>query len=713
MTTLTLQSIVSILSGALITATVFALLLLFKAINDYTTAGPELRKDILDHFRLYAVWALGRLTFWAFLVALFWCAVGALAYLHAALLFDWPISMPISCATAAAGLGGALVLQFLWFLLYCPAVIAASSHYRVSRFYGLWRHLSPTLFRVVYSALGGAAVLLIGGTLAKLLTQYDWITAGILASMDLTLFAIAFGAAWSPEPRPVQARPRPPERPNILMIGSDTLRADRLGIAGYSRSLTPTLDALAARGTWFENCYVPCGRTAPSLLSLLTGTWPHTHGVRDNFVEDSETRLKVPALPKLLAEQGYRTAAVSDWCGADLGKFNLGFQDLDLPADAWNLRYLLRQGPKDLRLFLSLFMRNRLGKWVVPEVYYLGGVPLTTVLGRDARLMLNRLARDKRPFLLNVFFSTTHPPFGSEYPYYTLFSERDYAGESKFVMARLADPFDIIRRQGEPRQEFDLDQILNLYDGGVKRFDDEVARLVDHLKACDLDQNTIIVIYSDHGMEFFEHETWGQGNSVLGDHSARIPLIVTDPRQKGGHRIATIVRTVDVAPTLLNLVGQAAHPDMEGISLAACIKGIPPPDLPAYNESGIWLTDLPGMPVEHLRYPDLFELLDIPDRYTGTLAIKETYRDIVIQAKDRMIRQGHWKLTYHPLRNGVAYRLFDLQNDSSCRYDVSAANPQIVAMLKERLAEWLRKDNQGDNSIKAIRGLPVPRDTKY
>jgi arylsulfatase A-like enzyme len=161
------------------------------------------------------------------------------------------------------------------------------------------------------------------------------------------------------------------------MIGSDTLREDRLGVAGYHRKLTPALDALADRGTWFENCYVPCGRTAPSLLSMLTGTWPHTHGVRDNFVEDKETCLQVPALAQLLGERGYRTAAISDWCGADLGKFNLGFQEKDLPGDSWNLRYLLRQGPKDLRLFLSLFLRNRLGKRVVPEIYYIGGVPIT------------------------------------------------------------------------------------------------------------------------------------------------------------------------------------------------------------------------------------------------------------------------------------------------------------------------------------------------
>jgi arylsulfatase A-like enzyme len=249
------------------------------------------------------------------------------------------------------------------------------------------------------------------------------------------------------------------------MIGSDTLRADRLGAANYHRSLTPFLDALAKRGTQFKTCYVPCARTAPSLVSLMTGTWPHTHGVRDNFVGDNETRLPVAALPQILADHGYRTAAVSDWSGGDLGKFPLGFDQLDLPKDQWNIKYLIRQGPKDLRLFLSLFTHNHIGKRILPEIYYLAGIPLTRLVGSDARSLISELAQEERPFFLNVFISTTHPPFGSEYPYYTLWSDPAYAGESKFVMARLTDPWEIIRRQGDTRKEFDLDQIIDLYDG--------------------------------------------------------------------------------------------------------------------------------------------------------------------------------------------------------------------------------------------------------
>ncbi|TVS10640.1 MAG: hypothetical protein EA417_18785 [Gammaproteobacteria bacterium] len=676
------------------TAVVFAVLLAVKALRDFSTAGPQLPQDIINQYRPYAARAVVSLTFWSAIVAFHLAGVGVLAYIHVAVILGLTFSVPVAIAAAVTGLGAAILLRFQYLLLHCPAVIVASSHYRISRFYHLWRKLSPQRLRLLNIGLMLAAGALVLVSQGVLMSQQQWTLSLGLALITVVWVGAFRAASGSPEPRPRTTGKTDPDAPNILMIGSDTLRADRLGIAGHHRKLTPTLDALAERGTWFENCYVPCGRTAPSLLSMLTGTWPHTHGVRDNFVEDQETRLQVPALAQLLAERGYRTAASSDWCGADLGKFNLGFQELDLPGDSWNLRYLLRQGPKDLRLFLSLFLRNRLGKRVVPEIYYIGGVPITEQLGKDVRRTLSRLAAGGQPFLLNAFFSTTHPPFGSEYPYYTLFSEKAYAGESKFVMARLTDPFEIIRRQGEPRTEFDLDQILALYDGCVRRFDDEVGRILRHLHDCGLADNTIVVVYSDHGMEFFEHETWGQGNSVLGDHSAKIPLIIADPRQPEARRVREIVRTIDLAPTLLELTGATVPPAMEGVSLAGCFTGGACPDLPGFNESGIWLTELPGIPKDHLRYPNLLEMLDIPDHGTGTLAIKREFRDRIIEARDRMVRSGRWKLTYHPLEQGALFQLFDLETDPGCRRNVAAEHPDVVANLQRLLIDWMRGDRE-------------------
>lgn len=679
---------------ALAVAGVGTVALLAKSLLDFSQTGPRIRAEVLVHYRGYTLFALVRLSVWVFVLMLFASGGGILAYyaLNVSLNGTW--SPWLALLAAALGIVGASTLQFLRKLRFNPGLLVASLHYRVSRLYPLWRWTTTSRLRLLQGLLGLAAVLLTFTASWGLVERHR--TTELVALWSAILFYIGtvLWTGWQPEARaPRRVTTRPSNMPpNILLIGSDTLRADHLGALGYNRALTPHLDALATQGTLFANCYVPCARTAPSLMSLLTGTWPYHHGIRDNYVSDSETQIKVATLPQLLKPLGYRTAVVSDWCGADMGKFSFGFDCTDLPEDQWNLKYLIRQGPKDLRLFLSLFANNRFGRLCLPEIYYLGGVPLTTQLGRRARWFISRLATESRPFLLNVFYSTTHPPFASEWPWYTRFAEPTYAGESKFAMARLTDPFEIIRRQGAPKAEFDLDQIIDLYDGCVAQFDDEVGRLLRHVEDCGLASHTIIVVYSDHGMEFFEHETWGQGNSVLGDHSPRVPVIIVDPRRSGRHRIRAITRTVDIAPTLLELVGQPVPPAMGGVSLAACLAGTPPPELVAYNESGIWFTDLPGTPTDHLRYPDLFELLDVPDRRTGTLAVKTIYRDLIVMAKDRMVRRGRWMLTYHPLNDGVLYYLFDLENDPGCWSDVSASYPRVVAELKKQLDHWLQAD---------------------
>jgi hypothetical protein len=346
-----------------------------------------------------------------------------------------------------------------------------------------------------------------------------------------------------------------------------------------------------------------------------------------------------------------------------------------------------------MRLFLSLFTQNLFGKALLPEIYFLGGVPLTEEVGCDTRRMISRLAERNAPFFLLSFMATNHPPFSSKYPYYAMYADQRYRGPSKFAMSKLTDPYEIIRRQGEPKTEFDLDQIIDLYDGCVKNFDDEVGRILRYLEASELARNTIVVVFSDHGMEFFEHETWGQGNSAIGDFSARVPLVVADPGAPRGLVVPSVVRTIDLAPTLLEMVDIPRPPYMEGVSLAGAIRGEKPSeDLPAFYETGVWLTDLPGTPVGHVRYPDLPDLLEVPDKRLGTIAIKPSLYDLVIAAKDRMVRVGDWKLTYQPLEQGALWKLFNVRRDPACQEDVLAEHPDVAARLRPLLEKWMLAD---------------------
>lgn len=115
-------------------------------------------------------------------------------------------------------------------------------------------------------------------------------------------------------------------------------------------------------------------------------------------------------------------------------------------------------------------------------------------------------------------------------------------------------------------------------------------------------------------------------------------------------------------------------------------------NLTAYQETGIWFGRIPGLHPEHLTYPNLLDLLEVPDKQTGSMTIKPEYLPLLNRAKDRMVRKGRWKLVYQPLVSGVLYQLFDLESDPECRRDVAARHPEIFEALKAELDGWLRAD---------------------
>ncbi|GAB6066993.1 hypothetical protein JCM13664_03110 [Methylothermus subterraneus] len=651
-------------------------LLLLSALN-FSRTGPQIRAEIARHFRLYTAYCLLRQTLWAFLI-LFWLSgFGQLLYLSWVFAGKLPLSLAGLALAGALAIAALVGLQFSRQLLHFPASLMMSFPYAIRRLYPFWRILTVTRLRWLM-VLGAAGYLgALGNGLAASPQPARFY---LLATLGFWTLPWLFAALELP-PFPRRNR-KVASRPNLLLIGCDTLRADRL--LNYPREVAPFLKTLAAQGTLFTRCYTPIARTAPSLATFLTGTDPDTHGVFDNYMDLSWAKLKVQALPEVLENFGYPTEAISDWSGSDLGKFSFGFKRLFLPPDQWNFKYLIRQGPKELRLFLSLFTHNRFGRVFLPELYFLAGVPMTSELGRLARRRLSALA-GQPPFCLTVFFGTCHPPFGSEYPYYRLYADPNYRGDSLFAMARLTDPFEILRSQKEPREAFDLDQIIALYDGCVRRFDDEVRAICHHLKRLGLDQNTLVVVFSDHGMELFEHSTWGQGNSAIGEQSNRVPVLVFDPRLPGRGPVHDLVRAVDIAPTLLERLQIPIPSSMEGVSLAPFLAGDRLPELVARFKTGLWLTRPPGLPPEHLGYPEIVDLLYIPDKATGTLAIKPEYLDPIERARDVAVCWRNFKLVRLALNPRPKYLLFDLSTDPNCHHDLSRLYPEIVAQLRRHL----------------------------
>jgi len=675
-------------------AALFTVLLVAKSLLDFTMTGPSIRSEILANFTGYVAYAVARLALWVWVIAFLLCGVGALIYASLCVLAGWRLRLWVVALAAGAGLGAISAVIFFHQLLYIPSSLAASSLYDLTRFYPIWEQLTPTRLLAFDAVLGGGIALLVAAAGHRLLRQGRQGLAAGLAATWAGLIALVTWATWDPEPRPVPTVTTAGTPPNILMIGSDTLRADRISLTGYPRRLTPFIDQFAAEGTFFANAYVPLARTAPSLTSLFTGTWPHTHGIRDNYISDQAAHLPVPGLPALLAEAGYHTVNLGDWAASDIGKLSLGFQDVRGASDQWNLKYLMRQGPKDMRLFLTLYTHNRFGRLILPELYYLAGIPLTGQVARQTATTLNELATRKQPFLLNVFVASTHAPFGSDYPYYTLFSPHNYRGPAKFVVDGLQDPSAIIKRQGQDASAFDVQQIIDLYDGAVRQFDDAVAYIIGHLRAQGLDRNTIVVIYSDHGTDLFERRTWGQGNTVIGnDPSARIPLLIVDPRRPGGTVIQQTVRSVDIAPTLLALLKQPIPATMEGVSLQPYLDDAHADlHLTAFHETGIWLGKIVGFDKNHLSYPSVLEMLEIPDKDSGTLAIKPPFEQQIIQAKDRMVRTDRWKLIYLPMKDDAVYWLFDMVADPNGETNVIDRHPDVAAQLRQQLGNWIAAD---------------------
>lgn len=691
---------IGLLSSLLFGLTI-SFILTIKSVIDFSRPGPPIQEEVFNTFATYAVYAIARLSFWTLVLSSLLAGIGILVYGALTQIFKWRFGWTWSLAAAACGFGILILVQFCQHLLFLPSSIAASFNYRLDHLYPLWEQLTPERLALIQWLLLVVVTLPI---IACALSLYHRNNKAQAIAWICTLLFFAGIFTWATleiEPTPVVAT-QTTNKPNIIMIGSDTLRADRLGLADYPRDLTPFIDKLSKQGVYFTNAYVPIARTAPSLTTLMTGNWPHTHGIIDNFIPDDETKLPVPGLPALLNKAGYHTLAIGDWAASDLGKINFGFEETQVPPDQWNLKYLIRQGPKDIRLFLSLFTHNRFGQTFLPELYYLAGIPLTEEMTRAAKRTLNKVGTTNQPFFLNLFIASTHGPFGSNYPYYTLFSDRNYRGPSKFVISGLTDAESIAKRQAQGASSFDVQQIIDLYDGATRQFDDAVAKVITHLRAQGLDKNTIIVIYSDHGADLFEQGTWGQGNTVLGrDPSARIPLLIIDPSREKSHTVNKTVRSVDLAPTLLTLLNLPIPKSMEGVSLLPYLED-PEADLGlySYTETGSWLGNIPGMAEKHLRYPPLLNMLYVPDVSTGTLAIEPKFIPQIIKAKDRMVRNDQWKLISLPLVDGDVYWLFNVSTDPDCTENVISQYPNIANDLKNALATRLFNGNS--HSVNSI-----------
>jgi hypothetical protein len=477
--------------------------------------------------------------------------------------------------------------------------------------------------------------------------------------------------------RPAQARD---PRPNVVLIAADSLRADRL-----SQEVMPHVTALAERGVRFDHASVPLPRTFPSWVSLLSGRYPHHHGIRNMFPRWETREVEFPTVSRALAESGYRTAVITDFAGDIFQRADLGFQRVRAPT--FSLREVVRERIVEAHKPLLPLLRGRLARWALPVLREIHTAPDASLLTREA---LDEIDREPgRPFFLTLFYSTPHFPYSAPAPYYRRFVDPSYRGRYLYSKAQLLG-------QEAPPDEADIRQIRGLFDGAAAATDQALGELFDGLRARGLGGNTIVLVTADHGECLYEPgRGQGHGDHLFGSDAVGVPLVVYDPTTSQSRRVTQQVSTVDLAPTLCELVGVRCPEGMDGRSLAPLLRGQSLSPRPVFAETGLWFTEqIPELPARlRFPYPDLPFVTEVVREHEDEIAIRPEFEPITTATKHRMVRDERYKLLYMPARSGVVYELYDTLTDPGERTNVIAREPAVAQELRDTLWQWMLEDS--------------------
>lgn len=320
-----------------------------------------------------------------------------------------------------------------------------------------------------------------------------------------TFACLVLAACGDPPEGAGSSAPAVPAAPTrVVLVTLDTLSADRLGCYGGKDVATPRLDALAAAGTRFERAAVPMPQTAPSHASLLTGRYPLSHGLTDNW---HSLAPEVDTLAELLLRRGVETA-----CFYNVFQFNEA-----------NLIQGFRKQVRD---------SSDEARDVVPKLF----------------AWLDELPAEKPAFAWAHLF-IAHTPFVPPEPYKSRYVKHDFAGAADFsVRTRL----DLLRGAGLPPNY--AEEFLGLYDAEVAFLDQRVGELLDGLEARGGLARTLLLFMADHG-ESRARETLGLHAFVATQETLRVPFLVAGPRVARGRVVEELVENVDVMPTLLEAFG--------------------------------------------------------------------------------------------------------------------------------------------------------------
>ncbi|MEZ6196181.1 MAG: sulfatase-like hydrolase/transferase [Planctomycetota bacterium] len=569
--------------------------------------------------------------------------------------------------------------------------------------------------REVFTAIFAAGVLIgLGDLVGAAWSRLRGARASTQISVGLAVGAVVGGAFLAAG---ILLREPPRENvayPNIVIIGSDSLRYDHLGAHGYRRegmsdSISPNIDAFAREAIDFEHMHVATASTLESWATFLTGKWPANHGLRYMFATKEQAEAVShdrDTLPRVLAERGYHTAVVGDWAANCFSLADFGFEERRT-SDVQNLDVFLAEVSFKTHVLVTHYFSNLVGEALVPGMAQATGYMNPGDLTRRFRREFDRASSRGKPFF-GVLFLACAPAYASSHPYNSMYCDPDYRGPNRFQIHFDVDDF-IQHGFADDVSPEEKRQIIGLYDGGVTMFDDHVGALMDWMRETGLDRNTIVVVTSDHGDDLYEPgTTLGHGTNFFGgDQTTRIPFFLRLPGgQFGGRAMRGLARNVDVLPTLVELANAARSedeaegtvrppvrmPEMDGASLVPFLTGeSDDTGLAAFAETCylFYPKKVPGEDVYAMKPAD--RTLKIDPDFRNLFVLDPKYHDYVIETKDRMMRTPRWKLIHIKGKRGPIWRFYDMMSDPGQTTDLSGVDLPFapLAEMKADLLHWM------------------------
>ncbi len=335
------------------------------------------------------------------------------------------------------------------------------------------------------------------------------------------------------------------DRPNILLIVMDTLRADHLSCYGYNRNTTPNIDRIAAEGALFENTISNASWTLPAHASIFTGMFSSKHGANSEhlYLDDRFT-----TIAELMRLYGYKTFGISNnYYIVPKTNFDQGF-DVFKWIDAFTRCSVVGD--------LSEFLLINKAIWHIKNLLDMTdeGAYKTNKIVKE---WIDSSHYTKSPFFIFINYMEAHGPYGGT-PYSGLWLDKDISAKK----AKGVNQNTYVYLSGKKKMSDKVLQIFrDLYDGDISYLDFRIGQIFDYLRELEILDKTIVIITSDHGENFGEHNLI-KHHLCIYDTVLHVPLIIRYPEAfKPGLRIKRQVQLTDIFPTVLDILGV----DLDGI----------------------------------------------------------------------------------------------------------------------------------------------------